>query len=121
MKLNSSKTALQIAISGTYSTEEVDALLRQLALLRADMAPEVPMTQKELGETAQVLMEDKPGLRIAELRQGGFRLWLRHRGYGWLAYQIDARAAAGAANFIQSKTPGVEALDLISNGEGHRH
>ena len=121
MKLNSSKTALQIAINGTYSAQEVDGLLRQLALLRADMAPEVPMTQKELDETAHVLMEDKPGLRIAELRQGGFRLWLRHRGYGWLAYQIDARTAAGAAKFIHGKTSGVEALDLIGHGDGHKH
>ncbi len=121
MKLDNSKTALQISINGTYSAHEVERLLRQLALLRADMAPEVPMTQKELDETAHVLMEDKPGLRIAELRQGGFRLWLRHRGYGWLAYQIDARTAAGAAKFIHGKTSGVEALDLIGHGDGHKH
>lgn len=119
MKLTDDKRTVELDIRGAYTAQQLESLLQKLALLRADMAPQVPHTRAQVD--ADVLVEDKPGLVIAQRRDGGFRLWLRHRGYGWLTYQIDDRSAAGAANFIRSKTAGVEAIDFVGNGNAHRH
>lgn len=119
MKLSADKTTAMVQADGAYTAQELDALMRKLALLRADMRPAVEQSRPGIDDA--VLVEDKPGLAIAQRQGGGFRLWLRHRGYGWLAYQIDERSAAGAANFIKGKTAGVEAIDLVGDQGANVH
>ena len=119
MKINSERTRAALSITGEFSAAQLDQLLRDLALLRADLLPAVPEQLAGIGEETLVLVEDKPGLNIAARRGGGFRLWLRHRGYGWLAYQLDDQTAVGVASYISSRAgPGI---DLVGDQVGHTH
>ena len=121
MKLNTDKTVLDLSISGPHDAQALDALLYQLAKLRAQMAPAVPKNRKDLDETTLSLMEIHPELHISHLESGEIRLRLRHRGFGWQAYQLTAHSAAGAARFIASKTGDVETVDFIGQKHGNGH
>lgn len=85
------------------------------------MTPPVPETIEHLERSdASVLVEDMPGLVIAARQAGGFRLWIRHRGFGWLAYQIDNRTAVGMADYIGQRAAG-ESVNLIQHEDSKRH
>lgn len=120
MKLNPEKTVVSLQINADLTTADLDALLRKLALLRSEMSPAVPENRAEVLEAGNVLVEDKPGLLIAQRQGGGFRLWLRHRGYGWLAYQIDNTSADTMAGFIADRAD-KEAVNLIKHNFTSRH
>lgn len=120
MKLNDEKSRIALAIDREMDASELDELLRQLAEMRAEMRPAIAQTRAELDGT-EVLVEDKPGLVIAALTGGGFRLWLRHRGFGWLAYQIDNRAAIGMRDYISARAAGVPDTDLFSDQGSNLH
>jgi hypothetical protein len=120
MKLSEDCASVQLDINGKFSAAQLDTLLRKLALLRAEMTPAVPMNRAELEETnSNVLVEDMPGLSIAARQSGGFRLWMRHRGYGWLAYQIDDRSAAGISSYLSTRIR--PEVNLINNEGGISH
>lgn len=119
MKINEAKTHATIKIDGDLSTQQLEQLMRDLALLRAQMQPEVPATLQALNVDTNVLIEDQPALNIALRQIGGFRLWLRHKGYGWLAYQIDERTAAGVYAYLATRLG--PSVNLISDGSGQRH
>lgn len=121
MQLTDDKTVASLEITGTFDAVQLEALMRQLALLRAQMEPAVPGKRAELGDDGAVLVEDKPTLHIGLRRQGGFRLWLRHRGYGWLAYQLDERSATGMAAFVLERSGASEVVDFIAGNDGNRH
>ena len=115
------KKTVELNINGEHTAAQVDELLSTLALIRADMEPPVPMTRSELAqETGSILVEDKPSLLMAALRGGGFRLWLRHRGFGWLAYQIDNSTAVGMRQLIQQHTA-ADAFNLVEHEDTNRH
>lgn len=121
MKLNREKTLAHLEINGELDAQGLDALVRQLALLRADMTPPVPATRDAMEDAGEpVLIEDKPGLIIAARLDGGFRLWLRHRGLGWLGYQIDDQAAVGLANFVSRRVK-ADMVNLVAHEEPNRH
>jgi hypothetical protein len=95
--------------SGTFSANEVDELLRQLAQARHEMNPPIPATCPEVPWTAA------GGVRIGlgeQLTPDGFvTLALRHPGFGWLAYEIAPRDARTIATEITSLIRNVSFLD----------
>lgn len=119
MKINSDCTSATLSVTGDFNAAQLDQLLRDLAMLRADLLPEVPAHRDGISQDTPVLVEDKPGLNIAARQDGGFRLWLRHRGYGWLAYQVDNQTAVGVAGYINSRAG--PAIDLVSDQSSHTH
>lgn len=123
MELNGDKTEVHLAITGSLTAPELDALLRQLALVRADMAPAVVATRDDLEAAGtQVLIEDKPALVIRARRGGGFRMWLRHRGFGWCGYQIDDLTANTLADYIASfRVVGEDRPNLVAHSVTNRH
>lgn len=113
---------LLVQIDQELTAAETDALLRKIALARAGMKPEVPHTTNPKEDTeSQVLVEDMPALSIAARSGGGFRLWLRHRGFNWLAYQIDDRTASGISSFIQKHIGEGPSINLVDQEVAHRH
>lgn len=68
-----------------------------------------------------LLIEKEPSLSMAALRGGGFRLWVRNRGLGWLAYEINTQVARSIYNLIGRHTSGVEGVDLFGEGDGKTH
>lgn len=121
MKLNKDGLSVELDINGMHDARQLDDLLRKLALLRSQMLPPVPQTVGDLEQAdASVLVEDMPGLVIAARQSGGFRLWVRHRGFGWMAYQIDERSAVGMAAYISQRTAG-ESVNLVKHEEPNKH
>ena len=113
---------LHLKIDAELTAADTDALLRKLALARARMTPAVPHSTEPLESSgAPVLVEDLPALSIRARSGGGFRLWLRHRGFNWLAYQIDDRVAAGLSNFIRKHIGDGPDVDLINTEPVGRH
>ncbi len=121
MNLSADRTLLQLQIDSSLDAHAVDALIRDLALARAEMIPSIPTRRDEMLQTGSVLIENGQGINIAQRRDGGFRLWLRHRGLGWLGWEIDDRFARGIADFISHRTGKTEALDLIDESKAKRH
>lgn len=122
MKLNDDKTRIRLEIDKELDAAALDQLLRDLAELRAEMLPAVVQNRNDLdAATASVLVEDKPGLVMARLAGGGFRLWLRHRGFGWLAYQIDAVSASGIKDYLNARLAGIPETDFVSNQGPNLH
>ena len=119
MKIETDGTQATLEINATLTATELDNLLRKLALLRSEMSPEVPHTRTEDPDMT-VLIEDMPASVIKARKDGGFRLWLRHRGYGWLAYQIDNRGALAIGGYIAANAL-PEAINLVQHQQPHRH
>ena len=111
---------VKVTIDADMTATELDALLRKLALLRSGMVAQVAHTLDEIeAADASVLIEDKPGLVIATRKDGGFRLWLRHQGFGWIGYQLDNLTAIGLHGYLGTNIrPGV---DLIKAGVSNAH
>lgn len=114
--MNTNNTLDRIASSASaLGAAELDTLIRRLALMRADLTPAVPATRGGLADTQDVLIENGQGMTIALRTNGDFRLWLRHRGLGWLAWEIDARTARGMADYIVNRTVSGPDIDLIGD------
>lgn len=123
MELNGDKTSVHLQLEGTFTAQELDSLLRKLALLRAEMTPEVVATRDDLEISGtEVLIEDKPALVIRARRGGGFRMWLRHRGFGWCGYQIDDLNANTLADYIVNfRVDGEARPNLVTHGFTNSH
>lgn len=119
MKISQDGTSTRLDINEEFTAEQLDTLLRKLALTRAAMTPAVPASREELDTEQNVLVEDKPALSISALQDGGFRLWMRHRGFGWLAYQIDNLTAAGISSYLSTRVR--PAVNLVSSEHTQTH
>lgn len=87
------------------------------------MEPAVAASRTDIAAMADdaLLIEKEPSLSMAALRGGGFRLWVRNRGLGWLAYEINTQVARSIYNLIGRHTSGVEGVDLFGEGDGKTH
>lgn len=121
MKLNDDKNTASVQIDAQLDAKELDALIRKLALLRAAMTPSVSSHRSTEVLEAGTLVEEAQNSTISLRREGGFRLWLRHRGLGWLGWNMDERTARSMADFITARTSQVQGLDFIvkDGGTGH--
>ena len=123
MNLSDDKRTLHLDISGPHTAGQLDSLIRSLALQRAAMEPAVAASRTDIAAMADdaLLIEKEPSLSMAALRGGGFRLWVRNRGLGWLAYEINTQVARSIYNLIGRHTSGVEGVDLFGEGDGKTH
>lgn len=123
MKLSSDLKSVELTVSGRYTAAELDQLMRTLAEMRATMLPSVPPTRDRLLQESggSVLIEKDPSLAIAARRGGGFRLWVRNQGFGWLAYEIDNKTAIGMRDMVNKHTHGLEGVHLFSDSDGKKH
>lgn len=113
MELSTDRNTVRLHIEGVHNAAQVESLIRTLALMRTDMLPGVPVDKdKQDKGGANAIVEKQPMLTMVALRSGGFRLWLRNRGFGWLAYEIDDRAATSMRNLISKHTKARETADF---------
>ncbi len=120
MRLSADNRLAQVELAAELDSAGVESLIRELAELRAQMLPPVAAHRRDLDAEHAVLIESEPGLFIAARASGGFRLWVRNRGFGWVAYEIGSGEAVGLARYILSRTGG-EGVDLIGHDEPNRH
>ncbi len=113
MELSTDRNTVRLQIEGSHNAAQVESLIRTLALMRADMLPGVPADKDQQDKGgANAIVEKQTTLTMVALRGGGFRLWLRNRGLGWLAYEIDERAATSMRNLITKHTAVRETADF---------
>ena len=114
MELSTDRNTVQLHVEGTHNAAQVESLIRTLALLRSDMLPGVPADKDDQAKGgACAILEKHPALTMAALRGGGFRLWFRNCGLGWLAYEIDNRSAASVRNLITKHIGQRETVDFV--------
>ena len=75
----------QEAISADLEASELDNVIEQLGIARAQMAEQV---SESLDEVSRVRGMKFPQFRVSK-HVDGKTLTLRHKGYGWLAYVLS--------------------------------
>lgn len=122
MKTAADNKTIRLDINADMDASDLDALLHKLALERANMTPAIPNSKDAaIKDDSLATIEDGQSAVIARRRNGGFRLWLRHSGFGWLTWGIDDRFASGIANYIAVNVVEAEKINLITHQSGHTH
>jgi len=91
------RTKARIALNGEFSAQELEDVLRELASVRAGLHDAVPSTPPT---EAGVLEQPNPLHIFRTLANGGVRIWLRHEGFGWIAFTLSAQERAGISEFL---------------------
>lgn len=111
---------VRIQIDKTLTAQELELLIHELAEQRSVMKPPVALTRAEAFETpnAVALLEDEPSCVAARLKDGRIRLWMRNRGIGWQAFNMDTRNAAALRDWLIANvdTPADLFIDEIGHG-----
>jgi len=122
MKTANDGKTIRLEINSTLDAGQLDTLIHELALARSEMTPAVPSNRDAaIKDGSLATIEDGQSAVIARRRDGGFRLWLRHSGFGWLAWEIDDRFARGMADYITANTSAAENINLIPDSPTQRH
>lgn len=125
MKLSPNKEKLQIAVTGDLTAKDVDSLVQQLIAQRSLMQPEVPVSpptlQSVTSDNSNITVVNDPGVQIALLRDGQFRLWLQHFGIGWMAFNIPLNNACAIRDYLVANTSKTDSTtNLVVQQEGER-
>lgn len=97
------------ALQGEFTALEMEEIIHTLAKRRAAMTPPVPMTREgAMYVESEVLIESAPQAIFSTLANGGMRISLRNSGFGWLAFDFDARDKQGL-------------VDLLTGDVGHSY
>lgn len=120
-------TSATLSIVGTFTPEQLQTLIADLAVARANMLPPVPYERKELAQASddslRLSEQSDPYVQIAERRDKTFLLWMRNSGIGWLAFNVSRETAVGIRDYITSRTlddkAGTPGLFGEQGPEGH--
>ena len=104
MKLTADKTRLQLSLNDDLSAKQVETLISDLAELRANMEPPVPM-ERPTSPDQRVSMQDDPSVMAIPLKDGRTRFWIRNHGIGWLVYNFTIQQSISLREFFISNTP----------------
>jgi len=108
IQLSADKQLAIVSIDRTLSAFELQTLIADLAVARAQMLPTVqfepPGRREPAPDSLNVSEQDDPYLQAARLRDGRIRLWIRNQGIGWLAFNIPADKACGLRDYLIANT-----------------
>lgn len=113
------KETVQIQINATLNAHELEKLIHELAEKRSLMEPSVPRTREEAFQAPETvaLLEDEPSAIAVRLKDGRVRLWMRNRGIGWQAFNLDIRNARTIRDWLIANVGGDS--DLLSKQISH--
>lgn len=103
--ISTDRTRVTIRLDATLSAQELQDVIAGLGEVRANMAPPVatnPIQAAERGDNA--IVQADPHFVIALRAEGGFRLWLRNAGLGWIALEIPEAKARALADYIVGRS-----------------
>lgn len=114
-----SEETVRIEINKTLNAQELELLIHELAEKRSGMEPAVPRTRADAFQApgAVALLEDEPSAIAVRLKDGRVRLWMRNRGIGWQAFNMDIRNARALRDWLNTNIDGDS--DLLSDQIGH--
>jgi hypothetical protein len=124
MVLNNQKTIASVQINAELTASDLDALISELAEVRAQMDPSVaksrPDPQDPLTMDTPVTMEDSPAMMAIRLKDGRIRFWARSAGFGWLAFNLSEQEAMLIRDYLIANLP-ERASDLFGDSDPQRH
>ncbi len=91
--------SLSISTKTPLNASQVETLISDLALLRAQMTPKVPSAMPT-DENMRVSVQNEPAVEMKALKDGGVRLNLRNVGLGWLVFNLTPVQTAGLRDFL---------------------
>ena len=103
MRVSKDKLGATVEIQGTYRADELEKLIADLASLRAQMLPAVPMSPGAEGrddDPAACRAEGDPCVQVAVMRDGMTRFFVRHAGIGWFGFNLPVDRARTLAHYI---------------------
>lgn len=117
MKISEGKKSVSLSINETLSAHELTTLIAELAVVRANMLPEVPKIPPVKSEEGMSVQDD-PQLVIVKLKDGRIRFGFRNTGLGWLVFNIPSKKACSIRDYLIANTqPGVSDLFINDNGD----
>ncbi|SFI31050.1 hypothetical protein [Nitrosomonas sp. Nm34] len=116
MKLSDDKKSVSLSINETLSASELTTLIAELAVIRANMLPEVSMKPPIKREDGTASIQDNPRLAIARLKDNRIRFWLRNAGLGWLIFDIPSDQAGPIRDYLIANTQ-TGTSDLFRDGD----
>ncbi|MBV7543308.1 hypothetical protein [Acidovorax sp. sic0104] len=109
MQLNDDRSQATLAINQTLTAAEIENLIRELAILRSQMTPEVRMTPNEGGEgQAPAIAQNEPALAFEHpARDPHVTMYLRSTALGWTAWRLHPQTQKALAEFFLARLPSV--------------
>ncbi len=103
MRVSEDKRSAAVELRGSYSADEIEALIGKLSALRAQMLPAVPMAPGDANrerDPAAGRAGGDPCVQVAVMRDGLTRFWVRHEGLGWFGFNLPVERARTLAQYI---------------------
>jgi hypothetical protein len=119
MKLSEDKKSVSLSINGTLSAHELTTLIAELAVVRANMLPEVPKAPPVKSDEGMSVQDD-PRLAIVKLKDDRIRFGFRNAGLGWVVFNIPSKKACSIRDFLIANTQ-PSAGDLFINDNGDKN
>jgi hypothetical protein len=112
MHLHDDKKHAEIEVRGAFDAAGIEALITDLARLRAGMEPPIPCSPppREPEDVAAVRARGDPVVQVAVMRDGHTRFWVRHDGLGWFGFNLPVERASQLASVI---------LEMTGHPDGH--
>lgn len=107
MQLSDDSTKATLAINQTLTAAEVEDLIRELAMLRTKMTPEVRSAPQDSDDgNAPVMIQSDPTLAFEHpAKEAHVTMYLRSSGLGWTAWRLHPNTQKALADFFYSRLP----------------
>jgi len=106
MKLSDDRTSVALHLSRTYTTEEVQSLVSELAELRSRMEPAVSLdfpTKDFVTFEPGATIQTDPHFGAAVTSDGLLRIGFRHEGFGWAIYVLSRSQTIGLRDMLLAR------------------
>lgn len=108
-------TRARIKINRTLTGRDLETLISDLAELRANISPPVPLTVPTHHQAApdRILREWRPTVALELQPSSDIRLWIRNQGLGWMIYDIPQDHACTLRDYLIANTPDADQTPTI--------
>lgn len=105
MQLSDDRSQATLAINQTLTAAEVENLIRDLAILRAQMTPEVRTTPQESDNgQAPAIVQNEPALAFEHpATEPHVTMYLRSTALGWTAWRLHPSTQKALAEFFHAR------------------
>ena len=107
MQLNDDRTQATLAINKTLTALELESLIHELAVLRAQMDPPILQSPQESHNgQAPVSVQNEPAVAFEnQAKEAHITMYLRSTGLGWTAWRLHPQTQKALADFFYARLP----------------
>lgn len=123
MVISDDKKSAQISINKTFTAPEIETLISELAVIRANMLPPIPFEPPKATDpdidSSHVTEQDEPHVQVKLLKDNRIRIWLRSWGLGWMAFNLTQENACIIRDYLIANTPDNRDADFFRDQGSH--